>query len=138
MECDNIHARIAKKNKLLEIFTPAQWYGNMTTAKLKKPQYVVKEVTQKDIISFKKRAPEFMWEKVPISQIRKITFDSFSRGTDTFRKHLDSPVTKCDILKLQPGTPINWATHKLKCAYNGRLPLNPKHVTDWKWFIKGA
>lgn len=137
MECDNVHARIEKKTKKLDIYTPSQWYGSIRTAKVKKPQYIVKEVNKDiDILTFRPLDEYFSWNKVPIMKLRSLTVDFNDPQNVSCQNECDGPVTKYSILKRKVGRPVNWATLKINKAYSGKLPLKAKLVEDLKWFIK--
>lgn len=136
MECDNVHARIEKKTKGQEIFVPAQWYGFMRTAKVKKPQYIVNEVKQKEVFTFKDLAVNFLWSKIPITKVREIKFDSSNPEIVVYRTDWDKAGKELKVMSTKVGRPINWATYRPSQAYSGRLPLKAKLVADIKWFIK--
>ena len=136
MECDSVHARIEKKTRHLPIFTPAEWYSNIRTAKVKQPHYVVKELNTKSVLSFKELAAQFVWSRVPITQVREISVEGPTAGIVKYKKEWDGPPIQVSLLPKKPGRPINWVTHKLKPAYSGKLALKPKVVNDLKWYMK--
>lgn len=136
MECDNVHARIEKKTKNLQIFTPSQWYGNIKSAKVKKPNYIVKEATKDvTISSFKTLEKYFSWSKVPISKLRRITIDSCDPTYVSYQTECEGPITRYAVLSKKSGRPINWVTYKLDKAYAGKLALKPKVLKDLKWYV---
>lgn len=138
MEADNVHGRIEKKIRNKDLYLPQQWYGFIKSARVKKPHYVVKEVTQKDILNMKELGNYFQWSKIPITQIREIIFDvDFPPGSVSFRKDLETESTVVCVLKKKPGRPVQWATFQPpKPAYREKRPLKPKLVKDLKWFLE--
>ncbi|KAE8741825.1 hypothetical protein FOCC_FOCC012634 [Frankliniella occidentalis] len=136
MECDSVHAQIEKKTRNMQIFTPAQWYGYMKSAKVQKPAYIVKEIDQKTIFSFKDIAEHLLWAKIPISKIREITIDSLNPDVATYKLEFGDACTSKEILQKKRGRPVNWSTLQLHPAYKEPLPLKPKLVKDLKWYVQ--
>ncbi|KAJ1518929.1 hypothetical protein ONE63_011464 [Megalurothrips usitatus] len=136
MECDSVHARIEKKTKKLDIFTPNEWYGHMKTAKAQKPPYQVNKLNQKQIFSFRKLSDDhFHWVKVPVSKIREIKIECSSPGTASHSVSWDEPEQKVNIMVKKAGRPINWATYQPPLSYHGLLPLPKKLKDDIKWYL---
>ncbi|KAE8739577.1 hypothetical protein FOCC_FOCC014920 [Frankliniella occidentalis] len=137
MECDSVHAQIERKTRHIDIFTPAQWYGYIKSAKVQKPQYIVKELDQEIILSFKDAAQHLSWAKVPISKIKEITIVNSSPDVVAYKLQFNSD---CKVVKILPqnkrGRPVNWTTFNLHPAYSGPLPLKPKLVKDLEWYLK--
>lgn len=136
MECDSVHACIERKTKKKVVFTPQEWYTEIKAAKVKKPHYNVKEISQEDIYSFKNIAEEFRWAKVPISKVCEVVLDPASPGKVFYRVNFDDAPTEVDILKPRKGRPINWKTYTPPIAYVEKIPLKPKLVEDLKWYLK--
>ncbi|KAK3933057.1 Homoserine kinase [Frankliniella fusca] len=136
MECDSVHARIEKKTRSTDIFTPKEWYGFIRTAKVKRPMYTVIEVTQENILNFKDIAKsQFLWEKVPISKVHEIVIDPATPGTITYKKKLSDQGISCYVQSKKPGRPFNWVSFKAPKLYSGPLPLKAPLVKDLKWMI---
>lgn len=136
MECDSVHARIEKKTKKEEIYTPGQWYGHIKTAKVKKPAYRVIEIKRENIFSFRPLATEFNWDKQGVSTFREITFSSSTPGKASVRRDLMAVPKEVSILIPRRGRPINWLTYKPNLAYEGRRVLKAILVEAIKWFIR--
>ncbi|KAK3911440.1 SCAR-like protein 1 [Frankliniella fusca] len=137
MECDSVHARIEHKTKNADIFTPMQWYGHIRAAKVKKPSYVVFEVKQEHLISFKDIASSaFKWDKVPVSKVHEILLDSAEPGKVFYKAKLIDPHTCFEVVVKKPGRPYNWVTFKAPHAYTGLIPLKPKLVKDLQYFVQ--
>jgi len=137
MEADSVHGRIEKKIKHTDLYLPQQWYGFIKTARVKKPHYVVKEVTQKDVLNMKELGKYFQWSKVPITKIREIVFDTNSPpGSISFKNDLESDSIVVRILTKEPGRPVNWVTlQPPKAAYKEKIPLKKKLRDDLEWFL---
>ncbi|KAK3915284.1 Lon protease [Frankliniella fusca] len=135
MECDSVHAQIEKKTKKVDVFTPMQWYGYIRTAKVQKPAYIVKEIDQKTILSFKDAAKFLAWNKVPTSKVREISFDSTSPDIK-YKVNFGDESTTAKIYLPKKGRPVNWLTFKLSPAYSKPIPLERKLVDDLKWYVK--
>ncbi|KAK3907355.1 NAD kinase, partial [Frankliniella fusca] len=136
MECDSVHAQIEKKTRNTEIFTPAQWYGYIKSAKVQKPAYIVKEIDQTAIFSFKDVAQHLSWANVPVSKIREIIIDSLNPELVSYKLQFKNESTTAIILQQKRGRPVNWSTLQLRPAYTGPLPLKLKLVNDLKWYVK--
>ncbi|KAK3931959.1 Anoctamin-5 [Frankliniella fusca] len=136
MECDSIHALIERKTKNIDIFTPAQWYGNIRSAKVQQPAYVVREVEQKDVFSFKTIANYFQWSKVPISKVCEVKFDCSLPEFISYKLQFEAVSSTCRVIPQKKGRPVNWKTLKLDLAHSAPIPLKPKLVLDLKWFLK--
>jgi hypothetical protein len=62
-EADSVHALIKRRKKNIEIHIPSQWYSLMRAAKSTGHPYVVKEVSQSDILDIKPFVYKTQWEK---------------------------------------------------------------------------
>ncbi|KAE8739292.1 hypothetical protein FOCC_FOCC015215 [Frankliniella occidentalis] len=126
MECDSVHARIERKTRNTDIYTPMQWYGHILSAKVKKPSYIVIQVKQEQLVSFKELALQnFKWGKVPISKLHEVILDCAAPGKVYYKRKLDDPQTCFEVLLKKPGRRYNWLTFKPPQAYDGLLPLKP-------------
>lgn len=136
MEADSVHARIETKIRHEEVYTAKQWYGHIRTAKVKRPQYEVLEVTQENVLSFRALSEGFFnWGKVPVSKVREIKFDSSKPGLVTYKCDLNKEAIEFRILKAKPGRPVNWETHQPKQAYSGPIPMRDNLHKSLKWMV---
>lgn len=136
MECDSVHARVEKKIKKQEIFTPSQYYGFMRTAKVKKPIYKVHEVKQNEIFNYRTLAKHMNWSKVPISKVREIIFGPTAPGVVKYKVEWTGPQIEKQILVRHVGRNVRWETVKPAKSYNVKIPLKPKLVKDLQWYVK--
>ena len=131
MECDSVHATIEKFVKNKDLFTPAQWYAAIRMAKVNRPHYEVKEISQAEIFDFKPLAKHQSWDKIRTSRIREVTVDGAKPGHISYRNQLGSERTLDRyILKEASGRPVNWKTIQLSRNYQTRIAVKPKLLKD--------
>lgn len=126
MQCDTMHSRIESHMEETDVYHPKQWITAMKTAKLSKPRYIVKEMTQEELLDFAPLAEFQTWTKVKTSLIREVIINGEEPGKISIRRKFDEEeIIFQDIVKRRPGRPVNFKTFPLKKKYNGLFPVRP-------------
>ena len=126
MECDSMHARIEAKSRNVTVYVPAQWYGLIRSAKVTKPAYVLKEMSQSDILDFNEVASFHSMASIPISKLREVVVESGNPGHIKYKVDYDSPHIIEEVFIRAAGRPINWQTYLPPAAYKEKFAVKLK------------
>ncbi|KAK3928221.1 DNA polymerase III subunit delta [Frankliniella fusca] len=123
MQCDAMHARIETHMKNTDVFSPSQWIAAMKTAKVNKPKYIVKEMSQEELFDFTDLASYQEWSKLKTSEFREVVIIGNEPGFISFKTHFDKESIAKQIIKPKRGRPVNWKTIALKRKYPQLFPV---------------
>lgn len=136
MGADSVHARIEIRTQKIDIFSPAEWYGNIRAAKVNRPRYKVIELNQSMVYDFKKLADFFDWSKIPTSSLKEFSVDPQRAGYVTFRTKLPGEAKEVYVLRKKPGRPVVFSSLQLKPALTRKIPLPKNLLQDLQWYVK--
>lgn len=135
MECDSVHARVEKKIKKEDIYVPAQYYGFMRSAKVKKPTYTVHEAKQTEIFQYRDLAPHLQWDKVKTSKLREIQIGP-TPGVIKYKHNWNDELKEMPILAKKVGRNVRWETVKPALAHTEPVIVRAKLRNDLAWMVK--
>lgn len=118
---DKVHSLIERKTRPHDIFTPAQWYELIKTAKRCKtnPLKVI-EVTQDMVHDVKQLASHLNFSNIPWTKVREVRIDKDEPFVLKFRCTLtEEALTSVNTRKV--GHPVNFMTYRFSRAHHSRL-----------------
>lgn len=140
MEGDSVHATVERYVKKRDMFSPSDYFFAVRNCKMSQPKYDVKEITQADIVDFKKLSSDTIsnrkidtdsshvkWNKIHAFQYRKDEpskiFFKYNYGDDWRSFEVNKATRRATKLKSLIG-------YKLKALYTCPIPISNEKYND--------